>query len=111
LRILKQKVQVREGLEFADLHFVDDLIVYRGNAPPWYASSVAYWVLSVLLLSWPLRIFSDWRTAYIDYQVTKLFGTNYLRLWSPRFESRVNNYRQRSHESEINPLLLVENGG
>lgn len=35
-------------------------------------------MLSLLMMSWPLRIFIDWRTAIVHYQVTKLFGTNYL---------------------------------
>lgn len=30
------------------------------------------------MLSWPLRVLIEYRTAYVNYQVTKLFGTNYL---------------------------------
>lgn len=32
-----------------------------------------------MLLSWPLRIYAECRTAMLNYQVTKLFGTCYLR--------------------------------
>ncbi|VDM81776.1 unnamed protein product [Strongylus vulgaris] len=35
-------------------------------------------IFSVFLLSWPLRIYAECRTAMLNYQVTKLFGTCYL---------------------------------
>uniref|UniRef100_A0A915DZE1 Transmembrane protein 151B n=1 Tax=Ditylenchus dipsaci TaxID=166011 RepID=A0A915DZE1_9BILA len=48
------------------------------HCEPWFMSSAAYWIASILLLSWPLRMLAEWKTAHLSYQVTKLFGTNYL---------------------------------
>lgn len=41
--------------------------------------------MSCLLLSWPLRVFIEYRTAYLNYHVTKLFGTNYLSPSNPNY--------------------------
>lgn len=74
-------VQVREGLDLAECPFVEQMLVFAnpGQKAPWYLSDTAYWAASVLLWSWPLRMIAEWRTAHLHYQVTKLFGTNYLR--------------------------------
>lgn len=75
-------IQVREGLDFAGLQFVESMLIYSKSAKdfPWYLSTTAFWIFSVILLSWPLRLICDFRTAHVSYQITKLFGTNYLRL-------------------------------
>lgn len=49
---------------------------------PWYMRTTIYWLASIILLSWPLRIFTECRIAHLPYQITKLFGTNYLRFLS-----------------------------
>lgn len=82
LRYLKRKqFQVREGLDFAGIQFIESLIVYssQSNKRPWYLTSTAFWISSIVLLSWPLRLICDLRTAHVNYQISKLFGTNYLR--------------------------------
>lgn len=37
-----------------------------------------FWIFSLALLSWPLRVLIQYKTAYVHYQVNKLFGVNYL---------------------------------
>uniref|UniRef100_A0A914PF99 Uncharacterized protein n=1 Tax=Panagrolaimus davidi TaxID=227884 RepID=A0A914PF99_9BILA len=49
-----------------------------GHKEPWYLRRSIYWTFSILLLSWPLRMFEEYNTAHIHYHATKLFGTNYL---------------------------------
>uniref|UniRef100_A0A915Q799 Uncharacterized protein n=1 Tax=Setaria digitata TaxID=48799 RepID=A0A915Q799_9BILA len=73
-------MEVREGLDFAGIQFIESLIVYssQSNKRPWYLTSTAFWISSIVLLSWPLRLICDLRTAHVNYQISKLFGTNYL---------------------------------
>ncbi|TMS35613.1 hypothetical protein L596_002976 [Steinernema carpocapsae] len=73
-------MEVREGLDFADCDFDEQVMAFSNTTRkyPWYFNPIVFWVVSCLLLSWPLRMFSEWSTAHLHYQVTKLFGTNYL---------------------------------
>ncbi|MFH4975509.1 hypothetical protein AB6A40_002218 [Gnathostoma spinigerum] len=73
-------MEVREGLEFADVPFTENLIVFstQNRTRPWYLYSTTFWLFSIALLSWPLRMWCELRTAHVNYQITKLFGTNYL---------------------------------
>ncbi|VDM91876.1 unnamed protein product [Litomosoides sigmodontis] len=73
-------MEVHEGLDFAGIQFIESLIVYssQSNKRPWYLTSTAFWISSIVLLSWPLRLICDLRTAHVNYQISKLFGTNYL---------------------------------
>uniref|UniRef100_A0A0N4UNW1 Transmembrane protein 151B n=1 Tax=Dracunculus medinensis TaxID=318479 RepID=A0A0N4UNW1_DRAME len=75
-------MEVREGLDLAGLQFVDQMVVYSTSNQkcPWYFSEIAFWFFSIILLSWPLRLLCELRTAHVHYQISKLFGTNYLRL-------------------------------
>uniref|UniRef100_A0A4W5Q3W5 Uncharacterized protein n=1 Tax=Hucho hucho TaxID=62062 RepID=A0A4W5Q3W5_9TELE len=41
---------------------------------PWYSRPRVFWLASVFLFSWPLRVVSEYRTAYVHYHVEKLFG-------------------------------------
>uniref|UniRef100_A0A0K0D535 Transferrin-like domain-containing protein n=1 Tax=Angiostrongylus cantonensis TaxID=6313 RepID=A0A0K0D535_ANGCA len=77
LRRVKKLVTVREGMDLSDTCGLEDVLVFRGS-PPWFLHPSAFWMLSLLLLSWPLRIYAECRTAMLNYQVTKLFGTCYL---------------------------------
>lgn len=45
---------------------------------PWYVSHIVFWIASILLMSWPLRVCIEYKTAYVHYHVHKLFGCNYL---------------------------------
>ncbi|KHN77669.1 Transmembrane protein -like protein [Toxocara canis] len=73
-------MEVREGLDFADIQFIEQMITFSSPSHkcPWYLSATAFWIFSILLLSWPLRLLCELRTAHVSYQITKLFGTNYL---------------------------------
>ncbi|KAL6735055.1 hypothetical protein Aduo_005534 [Ancylostoma duodenale] len=70
-------MEVREGMDLSDVCLLEDMLVFRGS-PPWFLRASVFWIFSVLLLSWPLRIYAECRTAMLNYQVTKLFGTCYL---------------------------------
>ncbi|VDM39798.1 unnamed protein product [Toxocara canis] len=73
-------MEVREGLDFADIQFIEQMITFSSPSHkcPWYLSATAFWIFSIFLLSWPLRLLCELRTAHVSYQITKLFGTNYL---------------------------------
>lgn len=72
-------MEVREGLDLLNTSFKDYMIaVGDPKRRPWYTRNWVFWILSISLLSWPLRLLIEYRTAYVHYQVTKLFGTNYL---------------------------------
>lgn len=70
-------MEVREGMDLSDVYQLEDVLVFR-RSPPWFLRPSVFWILSLLLLSWPLRIYAECRTAMLNYQVTKLFGTCYL---------------------------------
>ncbi|VDO37892.1 unnamed protein product [Haemonchus placei] len=70
-------MEVREGMDLSDVSVIDDMLVFRGS-PPWFLRASTFWIFSLILLSWPLRIYAECRTAMLNYQVTKLFGTCYL---------------------------------
>ncbi|GMT14368.1 hypothetical protein PFISCL1PPCAC_5665 [Pristionchus fissidentatus] len=68
-------LEVREGMNLSQP--VQHILCYKGSKP-WFLRPTLFWTLSILLLSWPIRALSEWRTAYLHYRVIKLFGTNYL---------------------------------
>lgn len=53
-----------------------DMAVYNPDVRPWYTSVTAYWLASLLTLSWPLRLVIHWRTATVDYTVHKIFDSH-----------------------------------
>ncbi|KRY90206.1 Transmembrane -like protein [Trichinella pseudospiralis] len=72
-------MEIREGMDLMNVVFKENILVFRNPAQaPWFHSKFAYWLFSTMLLSWPLRVFVDCRTAHVHCQITKLFGTNYL---------------------------------
>ncbi|CAI4233359.1 unnamed protein product [Auanema sp. JU1783] len=71
-------MEVREGMDLSELQFNDELLCFNSKSPPWFLNPFLFWFSSIFLLSWPLRLFAECRTAVLNYQVTKLFGTNYL---------------------------------
>lgn len=73
----------------------------QSNKRPWYLTSTAFWISSIVLLSWPLRLICDLRTAHVNYQISKLFGTNYL---SP---SSVNYTGMLTHGSTVDSHELT----
>uniref|UniRef100_H3DIW5 Si:dkey-13p1.4 n=1 Tax=Tetraodon nigroviridis TaxID=99883 RepID=H3DIW5_TETNG len=75
---LDDYMEAREGMQLKNVDFRDNLIAYLDpDRMPWYSSQVAFWVAALLMLSWPLRVLIEYRTAYVHYRVEKLFGLEY----------------------------------
>ncbi|XP_068085686.1 transmembrane protein 151B-like [Anabrus simplex] len=72
-------MEMREGLDLSNVtNFKEYVVAYPDpDRMPWYSSPAVFWLCSFLLLSWPLRMVIEYNTAYVHYQVTKLFGVNY----------------------------------
>ncbi|CAD6191513.1 unnamed protein product [Caenorhabditis auriculariae] len=71
-------MEVKEGMDLADVVFIDELLCFNRPNPPWFLHPIVFWIFSLCILSWPLRIYTEWRTAILSFHVVKLFGTNYL---------------------------------
>nr|XP_055027729.1 transmembrane protein 151B isoform X2 [Misgurnus anguillicaudatus] len=75
---LDDYMEAREGLLLKNVDFKEHLIAYVDpDRLPWYTSRVAFWMAALLMLSWPLRVLTEYRTAFVHYQVEKLFGLEY----------------------------------
>uniref|UniRef100_A0A4W4GD38 Uncharacterized protein n=1 Tax=Electrophorus electricus TaxID=8005 RepID=A0A4W4GD38_ELEEL len=75
---LDDYMEAREGMQLKNVDFKEHLIAYVDpDQLPWYTSQVAFWLAAFLMLSWPLRVLIEYRTAYVHYQVEKLFGLEY----------------------------------
>ena len=71
-------METREGMDLLNVNFKEYMIAFKDpDILPWYVSHVIFWIASSLLLSWPLRVIIEYKTAYIHYHVQKVFGTNY----------------------------------
>ena len=71
-------METREGMDLLNVNFKEYMIAFKDpDNLPWYVSHVIFWIASSLLLSWPLRVIIEYKTAYIHYHVQKVFGTNY----------------------------------
>ncbi|XP_074603835.1 transmembrane protein 151B-like isoform X2 [Brevipalpus obovatus] len=80
-------LEMREGLDLIGCNFQESLTVtVDKNSVPWFFSHMTYWIFSFLLLSWPIRIIIELKTAHVHYQVIKLFGINHL---DPQFPNRL----------------------
>ncbi|XP_004624464.1 transmembrane protein 151B [Octodon degus] len=72
---LDDYMEAREGMHLKNVDFREFMVAFPDPArPPWYACSSAFWAAALLTLSWPLRVLSEYRTAYAHYHVEKLFG-------------------------------------
>lgn len=72
-------VDTREGMDLLNVNFKQYMIAFRDpDNLPWYVSHVIFWIASFFLLSWPLRVIIEYKTAYVHYHVKKVFGTNYI---------------------------------
>ncbi|KAL7636321.1 UNVERIFIED_CONTAM: hypothetical protein RMT77_013080 [Armadillidium vulgare] len=72
-------MEMREGLDLTNINFREFVITHRDTKPsPWYTKQSVFWIASLVLLSWPLRFIIEYNTTYVHYQVTKLFGVNYI---------------------------------
>ncbi|KAJ3584891.1 hypothetical protein NHX12_013614, partial [Muraenolepis orangiensis] len=72
---LDDYMEAREGMHLKNVDFREHILAFPDPArPPWYSRHRVFWLASGLLLSWPLRVVSEYRTAYVHYHVEKLFG-------------------------------------
>ncbi|XP_034530830.1 transmembrane protein 151B isoform X2 [Notolabrus celidotus] len=75
---LDDYMEAREGMQLKNVEFRENLIAYVDpERMPWYTSDVAFWLAALLMLSWPLRVLVEYRTAYVHYRIEKLFGLEY----------------------------------
>ncbi|KAI3367204.1 hypothetical protein L3Q82_008259 [Scortum barcoo] len=75
---LDDYMEAREGMQLKNMDFRENLIAYvDSDRMPWYTSQVAFWLAALLMLSWPLRVLTEYRTAYVHYRIEKLFGLEY----------------------------------
>lgn len=76
---LDDYMEAREGMQLRDVDFREHMVACADpDRMPWYTSQVAFWLAALLMLSWPLRVFIEYRTAYVDYRVEKLFGLEHV---------------------------------
>ncbi|XP_036981278.1 transmembrane protein 151B [Acanthopagrus latus] len=76
---LDDYMEAREGMQLKNVDFRENLIAYVDpDRMPWYSSQVAFWLAALLMLSWPLRVLIEYRTAYVHYRIEKLFGLEYI---------------------------------
>lgn len=100
-------MEMREGLDLLGVNFQEYMVTFANKDQlPWYVSQAMFWMFSLILLSWPLRIIIDSKTAYVHYQVTKLFGSN------PTTPSNVieNQLSRISTEDSIEMERLIADG-
>jgi hypothetical protein len=66
-------LEMREGLDLVGSNFQEYMISHadRDNLP-WYRSHLAFWLFSLLLLSWPFRVIIEYKTSYVHYQVMSI---------------------------------------
>ncbi|XP_053191763.1 transmembrane protein 151B-like [Scomber japonicus] len=76
---LDDYMEAREGMHLKNIDLKEYVMVLSDpDHHPWYLSHYVFWFASFLTFSWPLRVFTEYRTAYVHYRVEKLFGHDYL---------------------------------
>ncbi|XP_037550665.1 transmembrane protein 151B isoform X2 [Nematolebias whitei] len=76
---LDDYMEAREGMHLKNIDLKEYVLVLADpEHHPWYLSHYVFWFASFLTFSWPLRVFTEYRTAYVHYRVEKLFGHDYL---------------------------------
>ncbi|XP_041634932.1 transmembrane protein 151B [Cheilinus undulatus] len=72
---LDDYMEAREGMHLKNVDFREHILAFPDPAhQPWFSRHRVFWLASAFLLSWPLRVVSEYRTAYVHYHVEKLFG-------------------------------------
>ncbi|KAG7460712.1 hypothetical protein MATL_G00201640 [Megalops atlanticus] len=75
---LDDYMEAREGMHLKNVDFKEYMIAFSDpDHLPWYVSHYVFWAAALLTLSWPLRVLTEYRTAYVHYHVEKLFGFDY----------------------------------
>ncbi|XP_039251725.2 transmembrane protein 151B-like [Styela clava] len=68
-------LEAKEGMKLRNVEWKDQFIICEDpDHPPLFASSHVYWLFSIFVCSWFLRVFLDHKVAIVNYQVEKLFG-------------------------------------
>ncbi|XP_043074548.1 transmembrane protein 151B [Puntigrus tetrazona] len=76
---LDDYMEAREGMHLKNVEFKEYMLAFADpDRLPWYASQCSFWLAAALTLSWPLRVLTEYRTAYVHYHVEKLFGFDYV---------------------------------
>ncbi|XP_032811948.1 transmembrane protein 151B-like isoform X1 [Petromyzon marinus] len=76
---LDDYMEAREGMHLKNVEFKECVVAFSDpERPPWYVSRRVFWLAAVVMLSWPLRVLIEFRTAYVHYHVEKLFGLDYV---------------------------------
>ncbi|XP_012723241.2 transmembrane protein 151B [Fundulus heteroclitus] len=76
---LDDYMEAREGMLLRNVDFRENVLAcVDPDTMPWYTSQAAFWLAALLMLSWPLRVFTEYRTACVHYRVEKLFGLEYV---------------------------------
>ncbi|CAH1790850.1 unnamed protein product [Owenia fusiformis] len=91
-------METKEGLDLLNVNFKEYMIAFADTDNlPWYVSHIIFWLASVFMLSWPLRVIIEYKTAYVHYNVHKVFGSNYLDPnYNPGHLSRVSTFGTNS---------------
>lgn len=77
---LDDYMEAREGMHLKNVDFREHILAFPDpTRQPWYSRPRVFWLASVFLFSWPLRVVSEYRTAYVHYHVEKLFGEETIR--------------------------------
>ncbi|XP_031706801.1 transmembrane protein 151A isoform X2 [Anarrhichthys ocellatus] len=72
---LDDYMEAREGMHLKNVDFREHILAFPDPAhQPWFSRHRVFWLASAFLLSWPLRVVSEYRIAYVHYHVEKLFG-------------------------------------
>ena len=65
-------------MNLTDVEFKDSLTVFQDSVNlPWYISHAFFWVSTVVVLSWPFRIFISLKSVHINCTLEKVFGARY----------------------------------
>ncbi|XP_065111178.1 transmembrane protein 151B [Paramisgurnus dabryanus] len=76
---LDDYMEAREGMHLKNVDFREYMISFSDpDHHPWYVSNYVFWTTAFLTLSWPLRVLTEYRTAYVHFRVEKLFGADYV---------------------------------
>ncbi|XP_048842375.1 transmembrane protein 151B [Brienomyrus brachyistius] len=76
---LDDYMEAREGMHLKNVDFKEYVLAFSDpDHLPWYVSHCVFWAAAFLTLSWPLRVLTEYRTAYVHYHVEKLFGFDYV---------------------------------
>ncbi|KAI3376507.1 hypothetical protein L3Q82_016959 [Scortum barcoo] len=63
---LDDYMEAREGMHLKNVDFREHILAFPDPAhQPWFSRHRVFWLASAFLLSWPLRVVSEYRTAYV----------------------------------------------